>query len=129
MYTCYHLVDNMGYYTSLHLFQIKFNVNINPFLLPSPSISAIKREPRPPSPDDDDDDDDVIVLSDNDSCSPPMNGLNHFKELDTVLLMVSERAIPPSHDVPYTSLFLWYSDPRSALITNPSPGPLSIKRL
>ncbi|XP_038860067.1 transcriptional repressor p66 alpha-like isoform X5 [Salvelinus namaycush] len=55
----------------------------------STSRGAIKREPRPPSPDDDDDDDDVIVLSDNDSCSPPMNGLNHFKELDTVLLMKS----------------------------------------
>ncbi|XP_029561524.1 transcriptional repressor p66 alpha isoform X6 [Salmo trutta] len=55
----------------------------------STSRGAIKREPRPPSPDDDDDEDDVIVLSDNDSCSPPMNGLNHFKELDTVLLMKS----------------------------------------
>ncbi|XP_055722625.1 transcriptional repressor p66 alpha-like isoform X5 [Salvelinus fontinalis] len=54
----------------------------------STSRGAIKREPRPPSPDDDHDDD-VIVLSDNDSCSPPMNGLNHFKELDTVLLMKS----------------------------------------
>ncbi|XP_070988549.1 transcriptional repressor p66 alpha-like isoform X5 [Oncorhynchus clarkii lewisi] len=54
----------------------------------STSRGAIKREPCPPSPDDDDDDD-VIVLSDNDSCSPPMNGLNHFKELDTVLLMKS----------------------------------------
>jgi hypothetical protein len=118
----------MGYYTSLHLFQIKFNVNINPFLLPS--IRAIKREPCPPSPDDDDDDDDdVIVLSDNDSCSPPMNGLNHFKEVDTVLLMVSERAIPPSHNVPHTSLFLWFSDPRSALITSPGPGPLYTKLL
>ncbi|XP_035655283.1 transcriptional repressor p66 alpha-like isoform X1 [Oncorhynchus keta] len=51
----------------------------------STSRGAIKREPCPPSPDDDD----VIVLSDNDSCSPPMNGLNHFKELDTVLLMKS----------------------------------------
>ncbi|KAJ3594887.1 hypothetical protein NHX12_004192 [Muraenolepis orangiensis] len=37
----------------------------------------------------DDDDDDVIILSDNDSPSPPMNGLNHFKELDTDLLMKS----------------------------------------
>lgn len=46
--------------------------------------SSIKREKRPPSPEDDD----VIILSDNDSPSPPMNGLNHFKELDTDLLMV-----------------------------------------
>lgn len=45
--------------------------------------SSIKREKRPPSPDDDD----VIILSD-DSPSPPMNGLSHFKELDTDLLMV-----------------------------------------
>ncbi|XP_031666708.1 transcriptional repressor p66 alpha isoform X6 [Oncorhynchus kisutch] len=50
----------------------------------STSRGAIKREPCPPSPDDD-----VIVLSDNDSCSLPMNDLNHFKELDTVLLMKS----------------------------------------
>lgn len=49
--------------------------------------SNIKREKRPPSPEDDDDDD-VIILSDNDSPSPPMNGLSHFKELDTDLLMV-----------------------------------------
>lgn len=46
--------------------------------------SSIKREKRPPSPEDDD----VIILSDNDSPSPPMNGLSHFKELDTDLLMV-----------------------------------------
>ncbi|KAL0966442.1 hypothetical protein UPYG_G00295360 [Umbra pygmaea] len=50
----------------------------------STSRSTIKREKRPPSPDDD-----VIVLSDNDSCSPPMNGLNHYKDLDTDLLMKS----------------------------------------
>ncbi|XP_035491737.1 transcriptional repressor p66 alpha isoform X2 [Scophthalmus maximus] len=52
---------------------------------------GIKREKRPPSPDDDDDDD-VIILSDNDSPSPPMNGLSHFKELDTDLLMKSSPA-------------------------------------
>ncbi|XP_034744529.1 transcriptional repressor p66 alpha-like isoform X2 [Etheostoma cragini] len=46
---------------------------------------GIKREKRPPSPEDDD----VIILSDNDSPSPPMNGLSHFKELDTDLLMKS----------------------------------------
>ncbi|XP_076601490.1 transcriptional repressor p66-alpha-like isoform X4 [Chaetodon auriga] len=50
--------------------------------------SSIKREKRPPSPEDDD----VIILSDNDSPSPPMNGLNHFKELDTDLLMKSSPA-------------------------------------
>ncbi|XP_020489713.2 transcriptional repressor p66 alpha isoform X4 [Labrus bergylta] len=44
---------------------------------------GVKREKRPPSPEDDD----VIILSDNDSPSPPMNGLSHFKELDTALLM------------------------------------------
>ncbi|XP_053185896.1 transcriptional repressor p66-alpha-like isoform X1 [Scomber japonicus] len=49
----------------------------------STSRGSIKREKRPPSPDDDD----VIILSDNDSPSPPMNGLSHFKELDTDLLM------------------------------------------
>ncbi|XP_019712225.1 transcriptional repressor p66 alpha-like isoform X3 [Hippocampus comes] len=48
---------------------------------------GIKRERRPPSPDEEDDD--VIILSDNDSPSPPMNGLNHLKELDTDLLMKS----------------------------------------
>uniref|UniRef100_A0A096LW33 Transcriptional repressor p66 alpha-like n=1 Tax=Poecilia formosa TaxID=48698 RepID=A0A096LW33_POEFO len=48
----------------------------------------IKREKRPPSPEDDD----VIILSDNDSPSPPMNGLSHFKELDTDLLMKSSPA-------------------------------------
>lgn len=53
------------------------------FHLPCTS-SSIKREKRPPSPEDDD----VIILSDNDSPSPPMNGLSHFKELDTDLLMV-----------------------------------------
>ncbi|XP_017277773.1 transcriptional repressor p66-alpha isoform X2 [Kryptolebias marmoratus] len=47
---------------------------------------GIKKEKRPPSPEDDDD---VIILSDNDSPSPPMNGLSHFKELDTDLLMKS----------------------------------------
>ncbi|KAM7379215.1 hypothetical protein PAMP_004780 [Pampus punctatissimus] len=51
----------------------------------STSRGTIKREKRPPSPDDDD----VIILSDNDSPSPPMNGLSHFKELDTDLLMKS----------------------------------------
>ncbi|XP_051943157.1 transcriptional repressor p66 alpha-like isoform X3 [Hippocampus zosterae] len=49
---------------------------------------GIKRERRPPSPDEEEDDD-VIILSDNDSPSPPMNGLNHLKELDTDLLMSS----------------------------------------
>lgn len=52
--------------------------------------SSIKGEKRPPSPEDDD----VIILSD-DSPSPPMNGLSHFKELDTDLLMV--RLPPPTH--------------------------------
>lgn len=51
--------------------------------------SSIKREKRPPSPEDDD----VIILSDNDSPSPPMNGLSHFKELDTDLLMVRKLAL------------------------------------
>ncbi|XP_045080664.1 transcriptional repressor p66 alpha-like isoform X2 [Coregonus clupeaformis] len=50
----------------------------------STSRGTLKREKCPLSPDDD-----VIVLSDNDSCSPPMNGLNHLKELDTDLLMKS----------------------------------------
>ncbi|XP_054610665.1 transcriptional repressor p66-alpha-like isoform X2 [Dunckerocampus dactyliophorus] len=50
---------------------------------------GIKREKRPPSPEEEEDDDDVIILSDNDSPSPPMNGLNHLKELDTDLLMKS----------------------------------------
>ncbi|XP_056148936.1 transcriptional repressor p66 alpha-like isoform X2 [Lampris incognitus] len=54
----------------------------------STSRGSLKREKRPPSPDDDDDDD-VIILSDNDSPSPPMNGVSHFKELDTDLLMKS----------------------------------------
>lgn len=49
---------------------------------------GIKKEKRPPSPEDDD----VIILSDNDSPSPPMNGLSHFKELDTDLLMKSSPA-------------------------------------
>ncbi|XP_060900491.1 transcriptional repressor p66 alpha-like isoform X9 [Labrus mixtus] len=49
----------------------------------STSRGSVKREKRPPSPEDDD----VIILSDNDSPSPPMNGLSHFKELDTALLM------------------------------------------
>ncbi|XP_077413646.1 transcriptional repressor p66-alpha-like isoform X2 [Vanacampus margaritifer] len=48
---------------------------------------GIKREKRPPSPEEDDDD--VIILSDNDSPSPPMNGLNHLKELDTDFLRKS----------------------------------------
>lgn len=50
-------------------------------------FSSIKKEKRPPSPEDDD----VIILSDNDSPCPPMNGLSHFKELDTDLLMVRQR--------------------------------------
>uniref|UniRef100_A0A3B4UWE6 Transcriptional repressor p66-alpha-like n=1 Tax=Seriola dumerili TaxID=41447 RepID=A0A3B4UWE6_SERDU len=54
----------------------------------STSRGSIKREKRPPSPEDDD----VIILSDNDSPSPPMNGLSHFKELDTDLLMQSSPA-------------------------------------
>lgn len=54
----------------------------------STSKGSIKREKRPPSPEDDD----VIILSDNDSPSPPMNGLSHFKELDTDLLMKSSPA-------------------------------------
>ncbi|TNN78073.1 Transcriptional repressor p66-alpha [Liparis tanakae] len=54
----------------------------------STSRGSIKREKRPPSSEDDD----VIVLSDNDSPSPPMNGLSHFKELDTELLMKSSPA-------------------------------------
>ncbi|KAM6990413.1 transcriptional repressor p66-alpha-like isoform 2-T4 [Tautogolabrus adspersus] len=49
---------------------------------------GIKREKRPPSPEDDD----VIILSDNDSPSPPMNGLSHFKELNTDLLMKNSPA-------------------------------------
>uniref|UniRef100_A0A4W5N3N0 Transcriptional repressor p66 coiled-coil MBD2-interaction domain-containing protein n=1 Tax=Hucho hucho TaxID=62062 RepID=A0A4W5N3N0_9TELE len=48
----------------------------------SSSRGTLKREKCLLSPDDD-----VIVLSDNDSCSPPLNGLNHLKELDTDLLM------------------------------------------
>lgn len=54
----------------------------------STSRGSIKREKRPPSPEDDD----VIILSDNDSPSPPRNGLSHFKELDTDLLMKSSPA-------------------------------------
>uniref|UniRef100_A0A3Q3R8K6 Transcriptional repressor p66 coiled-coil MBD2-interaction domain-containing protein n=1 Tax=Monopterus albus TaxID=43700 RepID=A0A3Q3R8K6_MONAL len=54
----------------------------------STSKGSIKREKRPLSPEDDD----VIILSDNDSPSPPMNGLSHFKELDTDLLMKSSPA-------------------------------------
>ncbi|KAJ0058757.1 hypothetical protein NL108_000465 [Boleophthalmus pectinirostris] len=49
------------------------------------TCKGVKREKQPPSPEDDD----VIILSDNDSLSPPMNGLNHFNELDTELLMKS----------------------------------------
>ncbi|MED6276261.1 hypothetical protein CHARACLAT_001355, partial [Characodon lateralis] len=52
------------------------------------TTKGIKREKRPPSPEDDD----VIILSDNDSPSPPMNGLSHFKELDMDLLMKSSPA-------------------------------------
>ncbi|KAL6104448.1 gatad2a [Pungitius sinensis] len=54
----------------------------------STSKGSMKREKRPPSSEDDD----VIVLSDNDSASPPMNGLSHFKELDSDLLMKSSPA-------------------------------------
>ncbi|KAM9720101.1 transcriptional repressor p66-alpha isoform 5-T5 [Menidia menidia] len=54
----------------------------------STTRGSIKREKRPPSPEDDD----VIILSDNDSPSPPVNGLSHFKELDTELLMKSSPA-------------------------------------
>ncbi|XP_041848342.1 transcriptional repressor p66 alpha-like isoform X2 [Melanotaenia boesemani] len=54
----------------------------------STTRGGIKKEKRPPSPEDDD----VIILSDNDSPSPPMNGLSHFKELDTDLLMKSSPA-------------------------------------
>nr|XP_057924683.1 transcriptional repressor p66 alpha-like isoform X2 [Doryrhamphus excisus] len=50
---------------------------------------GIKREKRPASPEEDDD---IIILSDNDSPSPPVNGLNHLKELDTDLLMKSSPA-------------------------------------
>uniref|UniRef100_A0A1A7YL13 GATA zinc finger domain containing 2A n=1 Tax=Iconisemion striatum TaxID=60296 RepID=A0A1A7YL13_9TELE len=57
----------------------------------STSRGSVKKEKPPPSPDDDNDDDDVIILSD-DSPSPPMNGLSHFKELDTDLLMKSSSA-------------------------------------
>ncbi|XP_061695885.1 transcriptional repressor p66 alpha-like isoform X2 [Syngnathoides biaculeatus] len=53
---------------------------------------GIKREKTPPSPEEEEDDDDVIILSDNDTPSPPMNGLNHLKELDTDLLMKSSPA-------------------------------------
>ncbi|XP_043989793.1 transcriptional repressor p66 alpha-like isoform X6 [Gambusia affinis] len=53
------------------------------------TTKGIKMEKRPPSPEDDDD---VIILSDNDSPSPPVNGLSHFKELDTDLLMKSSPA-------------------------------------
>ncbi|XP_066508605.1 transcriptional repressor p66-alpha-like isoform X2 [Hoplias malabaricus] len=49
----------------------------------STTKSDIKKEKRPPSPDD------VIVLSDNEPSSPQMNGVGHFKELDTDLLMKS----------------------------------------
>ncbi|XP_047224803.1 transcriptional repressor p66 alpha-like isoform X1 [Girardinichthys multiradiatus] len=52
------------------------------------TTKGIKREKRPPSPEDDD----VIILSDNDSPSPPMNGMSHFKELDMDLLMKSSPA-------------------------------------
>ncbi|XP_037643507.1 transcriptional repressor p66 alpha-like isoform X5 [Sebastes umbrosus] len=54
----------------------------------STSRGSIKKEKRPPSSEDDD----VIILSDNDSPSPQMNGLSHFKELDTDLLMKSSPA-------------------------------------
>ncbi|XP_072524936.1 transcriptional repressor p66-alpha-like isoform X3 [Salminus brasiliensis] len=49
----------------------------------STTKSDVKKEKRPPSPDD------VIVLSDNEPSSPQMNGVSHFKELDTDLLMKS----------------------------------------
>lgn len=66
---------------------INLNAVINIFVLFFLSRS-IKREKRPPSPEDDD----VIILSDNESPSPPMNGLSHFKELDTDLLMVRDQS-------------------------------------
>ncbi|KAK7945725.1 hypothetical protein WMY93_001453 [Mugilogobius chulae] len=46
---------------------------------------GIKREKWPPSLEDDD----VIILSDNDSPGPTMNGLSHLNKLDTKLLMKS----------------------------------------
>ncbi|KAJ8270080.1 hypothetical protein GJAV_G00110100 [Gymnothorax javanicus] len=50
----------------------------------STAKSTVKAERRPPSPDD------VIVLSDNESSSPPMNGLNHRpREMDTERLLRS----------------------------------------
>lgn len=66
---------------------IKINCELKCHFLCIPS--SVKREKRPPSPEDDD----VIILSDNDSPSPPMNGLSHFKELDTDLLMVAKHSL------------------------------------
>lgn len=67
----------------LGVYSVYRNINVNAIV---PVLcSSIKREKRPPSPEDDD----VIILSDNDSPSPPVNGLSHSKELDTDLLMVS----------------------------------------
>ncbi|KAJ7993086.1 hypothetical protein DPEC_G00268780 [Dallia pectoralis] len=50
----------------------------------STSKSDIKKERQPPSPNDD-----VIVLSDNEPSSPIVNGLNHYRETDTEMLMKS----------------------------------------
>ncbi|XP_047197954.1 transcriptional repressor p66 alpha isoform X5 [Hippoglossus stenolepis] len=64
---------------------IKVEVQMGEQPVDMSTSKGIKREKRPPSPEDDD----VIILSDNDSPSPPRNGLSHFKELDTDLLMKS----------------------------------------
>nr|XP_019966569.1 PREDICTED: transcriptional repressor p66 alpha-like isoform X3 [Paralichthys olivaceus] len=64
---------------------IKVEVQMGEQPVDMSTSKGIKREKRPPSPEDDD----VIILSDNDSPSPLMNGLSHFKELDTDLLMKS----------------------------------------
>ncbi|XP_069367063.1 transcriptional repressor p66 alpha-like isoform X1 [Paralichthys olivaceus] len=67
---------------------IKVEVQMGEQPVDMSTSKGIKREKRPPSPEDDD----VIILSDNDSPSPLMNGLSHFKELDTDLLMKSSPA-------------------------------------
>nr|XP_020471765.1 transcriptional repressor p66-alpha-like isoform X2 [Monopterus albus] len=67
---------------------IKVEVQMGEQPVDMSTSKGIKREKRPLSPEDDD----VIILSDNDSPSPPMNGLSHFKELDTDLLMKSSPA-------------------------------------
>ncbi|XP_028834212.1 transcriptional repressor p66-alpha isoform X2 [Denticeps clupeoides] len=61
--------------------KVEVQTGEEPVDMSTSSKSEIKMEKRPPSPDD------VIVLSDNDSPSPQMNG--HVKELDTDLLMRS----------------------------------------